>query len=122
MTRRRARLLAPITAVLLLAACAACAGVPAPVAVLDAHAAVSGVAIVTGQLGAGVGTAAVVAEWSTGTLMSVQLDAAAPATASTADTFVIGIGKPVAVAVGADGALYAGDWATGTIYRITQAT
>ena len=100
----------------------ACACTPSPVAVLDAHAAVSGVAIVTGQLGAAVGTAAVVAEWSTGTLLSVPLDPAAPATQSTASTFVTGIGKPVAVAIGADGALYAGDWASGTIYRITPAT
>ena len=49
----------------------ACDGVPTPVAELDEHAAVSGVAIVTGQLGATVGHAALVAEWSTGTVMQV---------------------------------------------------
>ena len=51
----------------------ACDGVPTPVAELDEHAAVSGVAIVTGQLGGTVGHAALVAEWSTGTVMRVGL-------------------------------------------------
>ena len=39
----------------------ACAGVPKPVAVLDPHAAVGDVAVVTGQLGADIGTSALVA-------------------------------------------------------------
>ena len=51
----------------------ACAGVPSPVAVLDAHAAVSGVAIVTGQLGGAIGTSAIVAEWSLGKVQQVAL-------------------------------------------------
>ena len=45
---------------------AACAGMPAPTAVLDKHAAVGGVSIVTGQLGASVGTSAIVPEWELG--------------------------------------------------------
>ena len=48
-------------------------GVPKPVAVLDKHAAVSGVAIVTGQLGPTVGTAALVAEWTLGKVQQVAL-------------------------------------------------
>ena len=53
---------------------AVCAGVPRPIAVLDKHAAVGGVAIVTGELGASVGTAAIVPEWSPGKVQQVSLD------------------------------------------------
>src|SRR5207249_4898836 len=52
---------------------AACADKPAPLAVLDRHAAVAGVAIVDGSLGASIGHAAVVAEWSLGRLVLVPL-------------------------------------------------
>jgi glucose/arabinose dehydrogenase len=51
----------------------ACADAPQPVAVLGRHAAVSGVAIVTGQLGATLGTGAAVAEWVTGRVRWVRL-------------------------------------------------
>src|SRR5262249_41029001 len=51
----------------------ACASVPQPTAVLDKHAAVSGVVIVDGQLGKNVGTAALVAEWATGKVERVAL-------------------------------------------------
>jgi glucose/arabinose dehydrogenase len=51
----------------------ACTGAPSPTAELDAHAAVSGVAIVTGQLGSTLGNSAVVAEWATGKLLRVAL-------------------------------------------------
>lgn len=95
-----------------------CEDQPTPVAELDQHAAVSGVAIVTGQLGAEIGTAAIVAEWTKGALLSVDLDPAAPASASTAEPFLTGLKNPVAVSLGPDGALYVSDWTTGTIYRI----
>ena len=52
----------------------ACDGVPQPVASLDEHAAVAGVAITTGQLGPAVGDAAIVAEWATGAVRRVPLD------------------------------------------------
>ncbi len=56
---------------------------PAPTAVLDKHAAVGGVAILTGQLGASVGTSAIVPEWKPRKVQRVALDAdAAPATAA----------------------------------------
>ncbi len=45
---------------------AACAGAPRPVATLDQHAAVSGVAILTGQLGPSIGNATIVVEWAKG--------------------------------------------------------
>ncbi len=97
----------------------ACADVPTPVAVLDAHAAVSGVAIVTGQLGAAVGSAAIVAEWATGAVLSVGLAKTGDAYAGTAAPFITGLTNPVPVAVAPDGTLLVGDWGTGTIYRIT---
>ena len=52
----------------------ACSGVPDPLAVLDTHAAVSGVAVVTGGLGPAIGTSALVAEWTTGRVMRVALE------------------------------------------------
>jgi glucose/arabinose dehydrogenase len=99
-----------------------CTEQPSAVAELDAHAAVSGVAIVTGQLGDTVGTAAIVAEWSKGLLLSVALDAADPSVASTSTVLVSGITSPVAVVLGSDGALYTGDWATGIVYRISPSS
>ena len=102
---------------------AACAASPAPLAVLDRHAAAAGVAIVDGSLGPSIGHAAVVAEWSLGRLVLVPLRtgsaSAAISLAGSPSVLITGIGSPVAVATGPDGGLFAGDWATGTIYRIT---
>jgi len=75
-----------------------------PLAVLDKHAAVAGVAIK--------GSDAIVAEWATGKVMRVTR-------AGATSTFVTGIKNPVAVVVAADGAVLVGDWTTGTIYRVT---
>jgi glucose/arabinose dehydrogenase len=101
---------------------AVCAGVPAPVAVLDPHAAVGGVVILTGQLGAGVGTAAIVAEWQSAKVLRVALRKNGPSSGSTytgaVAPFLTGMGNPLAVALAPDGALLVGDWATGRIYRI----
>jgi glucose/arabinose dehydrogenase len=96
----------------------ACAGVPATVAVLDKHAAVDGVAIVTGQLGSSVGNAAIVTEWATGKVLKVDLTKKGSTYAGTVTTFLTGMQNPVPVVL-AGGALYTGDWTTGTIYRIT---
>jgi glucose/arabinose dehydrogenase len=95
-----------------------CAGTPAPVAVLDPHAAVGGVAIVHAQLGATVGSSAIVAEWALGKVQRVALEASGSATAGTVASFLTGLTSPMPVLVGADGALFVGDWATGTVYRI----
>jgi glucose/arabinose dehydrogenase len=94
----------------------ACAGVPRPLATLDKHAAVSGLAIVTGTL-AGGHAAALVAEWSTGKVQRVVLPEAG--SAATVEPFLTGIKQPVALAVASDGALFVGDWSSGTIYRIS---
>ena len=51
----------------------ACDGVPDPVATLDPHAGVDGLAVATGQLGSTVGTAAIVAEYAVGKVQIVPL-------------------------------------------------
>ena len=98
-----------------------CAGKPAPVAALDAHAAVSGVAIVTGRArhryrhgrtGGGMADR----EGRSGRtgrrrLVDERNDAA---------TYLTGLKNPFGLVLGPDHGLYAGDWATGTIYRISQ--
>jgi len=102
-------------------ASAECATKPKPVAALDPHAAVSGLAIVTGQLGPNVGTGAAVAEWAKGKVQLVALQKQGSAYTAAVEPFLTGIQKPVAVQLAPDGALVVGDWATGTIFRITKA-
>jgi glucose/arabinose dehydrogenase len=97
---------------------AVCDGVPAPVAELDPHAAVAGVAITTGQLGPSVGTAAVVAEWATGSVLQVPLAQGSATRGATPKPLLTGIAKPEPVLLAPDGALLVGDWKTGTLYRI----
>jgi len=93
--------------------------VPQPVAVLDKHAAVSGVAVVTGQLGPAVGSSALGAEWAVGQVQRVALTRQPTGWTGTVEPFLIGVKNPVALALGPGGALCVGDWTTGTIYRIT---
>ena len=85
----------------------ACRNVASPVATLDAHAAAGGVAVV--------GSTAVVAEWNTGTVVGVQLGAKS----STTHTLVTGIPHPLPVLRIANSAVLVGDWASGTVYRIS---
>ena len=92
-----------------------CAGVPRPIAVLDKHAAAGGVAVVTGQLGASVGSAALVAEWQASRVLAVALTKTGSAVA---EPLLTGIRNPLALATTRDGALLAGDWGTGKIYRV----
>ena len=100
---------------------AACAGVPQPVAELDPHGAAGDVAIIAGGFGAVTGDIAVVAEWAGRALVQVPLDTSDPKVPATAAPFVTGLENPMAVVVGPDGALYAGDWSTGAIYRVAPA-
>jgi glucose/arabinose dehydrogenase len=97
-----------------------CTGVPQPVGVLDEHAAAAGVAIVTGQLGADVGTAALVAEWSKGTVLQVALDKTDAGYVGTTTTMLSGVGSPVALIMTKSNTLLVGDWASGKIYEITR--
>lgn len=105
-----------------------CAGVPAPVAVLDPHAAVSGLAVLAAPPGED-GTdrwLAVVAEWQPGLVQQVELTAT-PGSNQDAGTpyrgavspLVAGIEHPKPVIALADGSVLVGDWETGTVYRIT---
>jgi hypothetical protein len=95
-----------------------CAGTPRPAGVLDPHAAASGVALVTGQLGSAFAHTALVAEWAKGAVVGVSLGD--PSGAVAAHRVITGFRAPVPVVVGPDGALYVGDWARGTVYRIAR--
>ena len=88
--------------------------------VLDPHAAVSGVAVVSGSLGSAVGTSALVAEWSLGRVQRVALTATATGYRGTVEPFLNGIATPVGLTVAPDGSVLVGDWTSGTIYRIAS--
>jgi hypothetical protein len=84
---------------------------------------VSGVAIVTGQLGARVGTAALVAEWADGKVQRVVLRKSGKSGAAytgTVHPFVTGLKSPVPVIL-RNGSVLVGDWATGIVYAISAA-
>ncbi|MCW3019635.1 MAG: sorbosone dehydrogenase [Solirubrobacterales bacterium] len=95
-----------------------CAGVPSPTAVLDEHAAVGGVAIATGELGASVGTAAIVPEWQLGKVQRVALRRTGSGYEGSVTPLLTGIENPLAITIAPDRSLLVGDWATGTIYRV----
>ena len=97
---------------------AACSGVRGPIAVLDKHAAAGAVAVVAGQLGSSVGTAALVSEWQAGRVMGVPLAKGASSSTSAAEPLLTGARNPLALATAPDGALFVGDWGTGKIYRV----
>jgi len=83
----------------------ACEGVPAPLGVLDPHAAAGGMAIFDG--------AVLTAEWARGTVVAVPLGG------GRAKAILTGLSNPLPLAVAPDGALLVGDWATGVVYRVT---
>ncbi len=99
-----------------------CADQPQPVAVLDQHAAVGGVGIVTGQLGTTVGNSALVAEWAGGAVKRVALTIDGSTYTGTVHPFLTGFTNPVPVLTAPDGSVFVGDWTTGTIYRIAGST
>jgi len=84
------------------------------IAELDQHAAASGVAFdANGD--------AIVAEWARGKVLRVALTRTKSGyRATNTETWIKRIKSPVAVVVGPDGAMYVGDWATGTVYRIAE--
>ena len=85
-----------------------CTGVPQPVAVLDKHAAAAGIAIVTGQLGSTVGTAALVAEWAKGTVLKVSLGDDGTDARGKATVLFTGVTNPVALTLTKGGSLLGG--------------
>ena len=94
-----------------------CSGRPTPTAVLDQHAGVIGLAIVHGQFGATVGTSAFVAEWALGKVQRVALSG--PSVGAVVP-FLLGMAHPGPLIVTPSGAVLAGDWATGTVYRVAM--
>jgi glucose/arabinose dehydrogenase len=99
----------------------ACSGVPAPLAVLDKHAAAGGVAIVSGQLGSALGHVALVTEWERGVVLGVSLRRSGAGYASgRAMPLLTGFANPLPLAVAPGGALLVGDWKRGTVYRIAR--
>lgn len=99
-----------------------CTGVSEPVAVLDKHAAVGGVAFANGQLGPAIGTDAIVAEWNVGKVQQVALTKTSTGYRGTVRPFLTGMEHPLAVVFAPDHSLLVGDWATGSIYRISLGT
>ena len=89
-----------------------------PVAVLDTHAAASGVAIVTGELGSTIGTSALVAEWARGVVLRVPLEGSGSTTTGSAVPFIAGLQSPVPVLLDGTGGVLIGDWGTGRVLRI----
>jgi glucose/arabinose dehydrogenase len=98
----------------------ACKGVPAPLAVLDPHAAVGSVVLVTGELGPSVGTAALVGEWQTSKVARVGLVKRGNSFSGSTSTWLTGLRNPLALVLGPDHSLIVGDWGTGIIYRIAK--
>jgi glucose/arabinose dehydrogenase len=96
----------------------ACAGVPEPTAVLDKHAAVGGIAMVSDELGVGTGTSANVAEWATSKVEQVALTRSGSGFAGSVSTFLTGIRNPLAI-IQRRGGLLVGSWTTGKIYEIS---
>ncbi len=97
----------------------ACAGVSKPLAVLDRHGAVGGVAIATGQFGPSIGTAALVAEWNVAKVQQIALTKTGSSfQGPVVKPFLRGLHNPLALAFAPDRSLLVGDWATGVIYRI----
>ena len=100
-----------------------CATAPKPVAVLDPHGAVSGLAFVTGDrsspVGAVVGDAALVAEWAKAEVQLVRLTRHGTSYTATVATFLSGLKNPVPVLTEPDGSVLVGDWGSGTVYRVS---
>jgi glucose/arabinose dehydrogenase len=95
----------------------ACAAQPSPTAVLDAHAAAGGVALVTNQLGGRYRLSALVAEWQLGKVQRIALRVARGGYTGSTSTFLTGFKNPLPV-ITADDAILVGDWGTGIVYRI----
>jgi glucose/arabinose dehydrogenase len=86
----------------------ACARAPSPLGELDPHAAAGGVVLLHGK--------ALVAEWSFGKVMSVDLSDGAT------ETWLSGLEHPLPLATQPDGSVLVGDWGTGIVYRVTAAS
>jgi glucose/arabinose dehydrogenase len=97
----------------------ACRGVPSPIAELDAHAGVDGVAIVRDELGPSVADSAIVAEWATGRVQQVRLSGDSSSTSGEVVPFLTGIEHPSAVMLTSTGHLLVADWSSGRIFELS---
>jgi len=97
----------------------ACAGQPKPAAVLDAHAAAGGIALLAAQLGEPYRTSALVAEWQLGVVKRVALHAFGATYTGSASTLLSGFEHPLPL-LAAGSSVLVGDWGSGIVYRITQ--
>jgi glucose/arabinose dehydrogenase len=97
-----------------------CSGVPQPVAALDKHAAVSGVAMISSQLSNHTGGVAAVAEWALGKVQAVDLVPTRGGYKGTVTPLLTGMKNPVPLLTTRSGDLLVGDWGTGTIYKISR--
>lgn len=100
----------------------ACAGVPEPIALLDKHAAVGSVAILTGQLGRATGNVALVAEWQLGKVQRVALNKTTGKYRGSVSPWISGLQDPLALILTPKRSVLVGDWGTGTIYQIARAS
>jgi glucose/arabinose dehydrogenase len=93
-----------------------CTGVPAPLAILDPHAAAGGVAV--GPLARTSGRSALVAEWARGRVVRVALTLHESTVQDVPTTFLTGFRKPLPILLRPDGSVLVGDWGSGKVYRI----
>jgi len=100
----------------------ACAGVPEPIALLDKHAAVGSVAILTGQLGRATGNAALVAEWQLGKVQRVALNKTSGTYRGSVSRWISGLRDPLALILTPKRSVLVGDWGSGKVYQIAPAS
>jgi len=97
----------------------ACSRRPAPVGVLDAHAAAGGVALLTLELAGRYRPSALVAEWQLGKIQRVALRRTSGGYSGTTSVFLTGFENPLPVISTRNGSILVGDWGTGIVYRIS---
>jgi glucose/arabinose dehydrogenase len=99
---------------------AVCAGVPAPLAVLDKHAAVGPVLIIGRRLMSTAGPSALVSEWQTAKVARVALRRDGAGYHGVSSTWLTGLHNPLALGLKSPGSVLVGDWGTGVVYRISR--
>ena len=75
----------------------------------------------TSQLGPALGTSAIVAEWSLGKVLRIELAPHGSTYRASVRQFLGGVKNPAAVAITPQGRVLVGDWSTGRIYEVARA-
>ncbi len=99
----------------------ACVRQPKPAAVLDAHAAAGGLALLAAELGERYRSVALVAEWQLGVVKRVPLQTSGGTYTGKASMLLSGFEHPLPV-LAAGSSVLVGDWGSGIVYRITPRT